>query len=103
VYPFLSCLVFHVAKIKHYVILHTYVLTLNPFSYFSDEDINVKGLVSAWLKSQNESSIRFLIQLIEDYFYKGETIYLGRINLYLSGILYFFFLLIVCHVICFVS
>jgi hypothetical protein len=51
----------------------------------------VKGLVSAWLKKQNESSIRFLMQLIEDYFYKGETVetvYLWRMNLYLSGILY---------------
>lgn len=48
----------------------------------------MKGLVFAWLKKQNESSIRFLIQLIEDYFYKGETVYLWRMNLYLSGILY---------------
>jgi hypothetical protein len=70
------------------VILPVSALTLDPFSYFSDEDTNVKGLVSAWLKKQNESNIQFLIQLIEDYFYKGELIYLWRMNLYLSGILY---------------
>ncbi|XP_069679211.1 cytoplasmic dynein 2 heavy chain 1 isoform X2 [Periplaneta americana] len=39
--------------------------------FLSDEDINVKGLVLAWLKKQDENTVRFLTQLIEDYFYKG--------------------------------
>jgi hypothetical protein len=48
----------------------------------------VKGLVSAWLKEQNESTLRFLTQLIDDYFYKGEVVYIQRISLYSSGICY---------------
>jgi hypothetical protein len=37
--------------------------------------MNVTGLVSAWLKGQNESTVRFLTTLIENYFYKGEAFY----------------------------
>lgn len=33
------------------------------------------GLVSAWLNGQNESTVRFLTPLIEDYFYKGKAVY----------------------------
>ena len=41
----------------------------------SDEDINVKVLVTAWLSKENESTVRFLNQLIDDYFYKGIVFY----------------------------
>ncbi|XP_063237932.1 cytoplasmic dynein 2 heavy chain 1 [Bacillus rossius redtenbacheri] len=39
--------------------------------FLSDEDMNIKGLVSSWLKTQVENTIRFLGQFIDDYFYKA--------------------------------
>nr|CAD7413402.1 unnamed protein product [Timema cristinae] len=39
--------------------------------FLSDEDINVEGLVFAWLNTQPENTTRFLAQLIEDHFYKA--------------------------------
>nr|CAD7453925.1 unnamed protein product [Timema tahoe] len=39
--------------------------------FLSDEDINVEGLVFAWLNTQPEDTSRFLAQLIEDNFYKA--------------------------------
>nr|CAD7430090.1 unnamed protein product [Timema monikensis] len=46
--------------------------------FLSDEDINVEGLVFAWLNTQPENTTRFLAQLIEDHFYKGEHLCLGE-------------------------
>nr|CAD7594424.1 unnamed protein product [Timema genevievae] len=39
--------------------------------FLSEEDINVEGLVFAWLNTQPENTSRFLAQLIEDNFYKA--------------------------------
>ena len=36
--------------------------------------------MSAWLKKQNESTVRFLVQLIDDYFYKGKVMYLQKVG-----------------------
>lgn len=68
--------------------------------YFSDEDINVKGLVSAWLKKQNESTVRFLVQLIDDYFYKGKAMYLQKVGHRCMFNGYFLILLIPYHIMC---
>ncbi|KAK3929891.1 Cytoplasmic dynein 2 heavy chain 1 [Frankliniella fusca] len=37
----------------------------------SDEDIDIKGLVTMWLSHQSEGCQRILSQLIEDYFYRA--------------------------------
>jgi len=60
--------------------------------YFSEEDVNVKGLVSAWLKKQNESTVRFLVQLIDDYFYKGKAMYSQKVGHKCMFSVFFFFL-----------
>ncbi|GLH06946.1 Dynein heavy chain, cytoplasmic, partial [Gryllus bimaculatus] len=39
--------------------------------FLSDEDIDVKSLVTSWLTTQSDETTKFLSQLIEDYFYKG--------------------------------
>ncbi|CAG5115632.1 unnamed protein product, partial [Candidula unifasciata] len=39
--------------------------------FLSDEDVDVKALVSSWLKSQPESEQHLLSGWVEDYFYRG--------------------------------
>ncbi|KAK3801155.1 hypothetical protein RRG08_006872 [Elysia crispata] len=39
--------------------------------FLSDEDVDVKALVNAWLKTQSESDQHFLSGWIEDHFYRG--------------------------------
>ncbi|XP_047109239.1 cytoplasmic dynein 2 heavy chain 1 [Schistocerca piceifrons] len=39
--------------------------------FFSEEDIDVKGLVAAWLETQSDDCIHFLSSYMDDYFYKG--------------------------------
>ncbi|XP_068082912.1 cytoplasmic dynein 2 heavy chain 1 [Anabrus simplex] len=39
--------------------------------FLSDEDIDLKDLVSAWIKNQPENNVNFVTQLIEDHFYRA--------------------------------
>ena len=47
--------------------------------------------MSAWLKKQNESTVRFLVQLIDDYFYKGKAMCLQKVGdrCMFSGVFFF--------------
>ena len=47
---------------------------------FSDEDTDVKALVSSWLSSQPDSEQQILSGWIEDYFYKAVEWVLKRVN-----------------------
>jgi len=47
---------------------------------FSDEDTDVKALVSSWLSSQPDSEQQILSGWIEDYFYKAVEWVLKKVS-----------------------
>jgi len=52
---------------------------------YSDEDTDLKALVSSWLKSQPEHDQDLVSGWIEDYFYKGVDWVLKQVSLHFKN------------------